>query len=92
MTNKKLSTVAGKSVQEIEKTINCFDMLSQIEKDADCCVADEYDQEVIIEPASTWKELADKKLVNFVAEKECNKEVQGKDEQNKYFMYSYYHQ
>ena len=59
MTNKKLSTIAGKWVQELEKTINCFDMLSQIEKDADCCATDKYDQEVIIEPASTCKELAD---------------------------------
>ena len=41
-------------------------MLSQTEKDAGCCAADEYDQEVI---TSTWKELADKKLANFVAEK-----------------------
>ena len=92
MTNKKLSTIAGKSVQELEKTINCFDMLSQIKKDAGCCATDKYDQEVIIEPASTWKELADKELANFVPEKECNKELQGKDEQNKYFMYSCYHQ
>ena len=67
-------------------------MLSQIKKDAGCCATDKYDQEVIIEPASTWKELADKELANFVAEKECNNELQGKDEQNKYFMYSCYHQ
>ena len=47
MTNKNVSTV------ELEKTINCFDMLPQIEKDAGCCATDKYDQEVIIEPVST---------------------------------------
>ena len=52
MTNKNVSTVAEKLAQELEKTINCFDMLPQIEKDAGCCATDKYDQEVIIEPAS----------------------------------------
>ena len=87
-TNKNVSTVAEKLAQELEKTINCFDTLPQIEKDAGCCATDEYDQEVIIEPASTWKELWDKELANYVAEKGCNKKIQGKDKQNKYFMYS----
>ena len=91
ITNKNVSTVAGKSVQELEKTINCFDMLPQIEKNAGCCATDKYDQEVIIEPASTRKELWDKELANYVAKKGCKK-VQRKDKQNKYFMYSYYHQ
>ena len=92
MTNEEVSTVAGKSVQELEKIINCFDMLPQIVKDAGCWATDEYGQEVIIEPESTWKELANKELANYVAEKGCNKKLQGKDKQNKYFMYSYYHQ
>ena len=92
MTNKKVSTVAGKSVQELEKTINYFDMLPQMEKDAGCCATDEYDQKVTIKPASTWKKLWDKELANYVAEKGCSKKLQGKDKQSKYFMYSYYHQ
>ena len=92
LTNEKVSTVAGKSVQEFEKIINCFDMLPQIEKDAGCWATDEYDQEVIIEPESTWKELANKELANYVCEKGFNKKLQGKDKQNSYFMYSYYHQ
>ena len=33
MTNKNVSTVAEKLAQELEETINCFDMLPQIEKD-----------------------------------------------------------
>ena len=60
LTYEKVSNVAGKSVQELEKIINCFDMLPQIVKDAGCWATDEYDQEVIIEPESTWKELANK--------------------------------
>ena len=91
-TNKKALTVAGKSVQELEKTINYFDMLPQMEKDAGCCATDEYDQEGTIKSASTWKQLWDKELANYVAEKGCNKKLQGKDKQNKYFVYSYYHQ
>ena len=67
-------------------------MLPQIVKDAGCWATDEYDQEVIIEPESTWKELANKDLANYVCEKGCNKKRQGKDKQNSYFMYSYYHQ
>ena len=43
MTNKNVSTVAGKSVQELEKTISCFDMLLQIEKNVGCCATDGYD-------------------------------------------------
>ena len=92
MTNKNVSTVAGKSVQELEKTISCFYMLLQIEKNVGCCATDEYDQEVIIEPASTWKELWVKELANYVAKKRCNKKLQCKDKQNKYCMYSYYQQ
>ena len=53
MTNKNVSTAAKKLAQELEKKINCFDKLPQIEKDAGCCATDKYDQEVIIEPAST---------------------------------------
>ena len=53
MTNKNVSTAAKKFAQELEKKINCFDKLPQIEKDAGCCATDKYDQEVIIEPAST---------------------------------------
>ena len=67
-------------------------MLPQIEKNAGCCATDKYDQEVIIEPASMWKELWDKELANYFAKKGCNKKVRGKHKQNKYFMYSYYHQ
>ena len=53
-----------------------------MEKDTRCCTTDDYDQKVIIEPASTWKELSDKELANYVAEKGSNKKVQGKDKQN----------
>ena len=67
-------------------------MLPQMEKDAGCSATDEYDQEVTIKPESTSKKLWDKELTNYVAEKGCNKKLQGKDKQNKYFMYSYYHQ
>ena len=67
-------------------------MLPQIVKDAGCWATNEYGQEVIIEPESTWKELANKELANYVAEKGCNKKLQGKDKQNSYFVYNYYHQ
>ena len=67
-------------------------MLPQMEKDAAFSATDEYDQEVTIKPASTSKKLWDKELTNYVAEKGCNKKLQGKDKQNKYFVYSYYHQ
>ena len=63
-----------------------------MEKDAGCCATDEYDQEGTIKSASTWKQLWDKELANYVAEKGCNKKLQGKDKQNKYFVFSYYHQ
>ena len=53
----KLATVEickiAKLAQELEKTINCFNMLPQIEKDARYCATDDYDEEVITEPAST---------------------------------------
>ena len=92
MTNKKVTTVVEKSVQELEKTIYCFDMLPQIERVAGCCTTKEDVQEVIIDTASPWKGLWDKELTNYCAEKKCNKKLQGKGKQNKYFMNSYYHQ
>ena len=92
MTNKKVTTVVEKSVQELEKTINCFNMLLQIDKDAGCFATGEDDQEVIIEAASPWKDLCDKELAHYITENECNKKLYGKDKQNKCFMDSYYHQ
>lgn len=78
-------------VQELEKTMNCFDISPHIKKDAGCCTTDEDDQEVIIEASSPWKDLWDKELANYVTEKDFNNKLQGKDKQNKYFMDSYYY-
>ena len=43
MENKKVPRVVEKSVQELEKTVDCFDMLPQIEKYAGYCTTDEDD-------------------------------------------------
>ena len=67
--NKKVTTVVEKSVQELEKTVNCFDMLPQVKKYPGYRTTDEDDQEEIIEATSRWKHLWDKELANCVAKK-----------------------
>ena len=57
MRNKKVTTVAEKSVSELEKTINCFDMLPQIKKDAGSGATNEDVQELIIEAASPREDI-----------------------------------
>ena len=57
MTNEKVITVVEKLVQELKRTINCFDMLPQIEKDAGCYATNEDVQEVIIEAATPWNDF-----------------------------------
>ena len=66
---KKVTTAVEKSVQELEKTVNCFNMLPQIKKYPGYCTTDEDDQEEIIEAASRQKHLWDKELTNCVAKK-----------------------
>ena len=91
MKNKKVATAVEKVVQELEKTINCFDLLPQIEKNTGCFTIDEDDQEVIFEAASPQKDLWDKELANYITKKERNNKLWDEDKQNKYFMDSYCH-
>ena len=57
MTNKKVILFVEKSVQELKRAFNCFDMLPQIEKDAGCYATNEDVQEVIIEAATPWNDF-----------------------------------
>ena len=43
-----------------------------MEKNAGCFATDEDDHKMIIEAASPWKQLWDKKLAKYVDQKECN--------------------